>query len=482
MMKSSREVAKTELPAGASNTGCGVSAQCRPISCEPGTDRDQSSKSARIAATGASFVGATGTLAVARAAHAAGNELIRIALIGCGGRGTGAAIDALQNAATKNVKLVAMADAFPEPLENSLRAITARCPNQVDVPPERRFVGLDGYQKAIESDVDMVLLCTPPGFRPMQFEAAVRAGKHVFMEKPVAVDAPGVRRVIAANEQAKKKKLLVAVGHHLRHEVKHREVIRRIHDGAIGEVRFLRAYFNSAGVWFRPRKPGQTEMQFQVANWYYFTWLSGDHIVEQHVHDIDVANWIMQTHPIRANGMGGRQARTPEWAEAQGYGPDAVGEIFDHHAVEFEYPNGVRFYSYCRHMPGCWNAFAEFAHGTLGDAEIQGHGHAILRIQGKDPVRWERGPVGHQLEQDHLFAALLAGEPYNECDWAAESSMTAILGRMATYSGKEVTWEQAINSQLDLSPRQYTWDAEPPVKPNEKRIYPCAMPGQTQAW
>ena len=445
----------------------------------------QGQSRARISSVGLARGAATGIVAglvVERAVHAAGSDQIRIALIGCGGRGTGAAVNALRNAATKNVKLVALADAFAEPLENSLRAITAQCPDQVDVPPERRFVGLDAYKKAIHCDVDLVLLCSPPGFRPAQFEEAVLAGRHVFMEKPVAVDAPGIRRILAANEIAKQKKLAVAVGHHLRHEVKHREVIRRIHEGVIGSVRFVRIYFNSGGVWFRPRKPGQTEMQFQVSNWYYFTWLSGDHIVEQHVHDIDVANWILRAHPIRAWGMGGRQVRTPEWGKAQGYGADAVGEIFDHHSVEFEYPDGVRVFSVCRHMPGCWNAFLQVAHGTEGVAEIEGHGPGRILLPGKEPLRWERGPAGHQVEMDDLFAAILSGEPYNEADWAAESSMTAIMGRMATYSGKEVTWEQAFNSQLELGPKELSWDATPPVLPNEQGFYPCAIPGQTQAW
>jgi len=425
--------------------------------------------------------GTLGALSLARTAHAEGRELIRIALIGCGGRGTGAAVNALSNATTPNVRLVAMADAFENRLQASLKAITARCKDKVDVPPDRRFTGLDAYKKAIACEVDMVLLCTPPGFRPMQFEAAVAAGRHVFMEKPLAVDAPGIRRIMAANEKAKKKGLLVAVGHHLRHEVKHREVIRRVHDGAIGRLRFLRAYFNSTGVWYRPRQPGQTEMQFQVNNWYYFTWLSGDHIVEQHVHDLDVMNWLAQSHPVKARGMGGRQARTPQWAEAQGYGASAVGEIFDHHSVEFQYPDGTMMYSFCRHMPGCWNSFSEHAHGTKGYVSIEGHGRAVMHVAGKAPQQWERGPDGHQLEHDHLFAALLAGEPYNECDWAAESSMTAIMGRMATYSGKEVTWDEAINSQLDLGPKEYSWDAEPPVKPDENGVYACAIPGVTKA-
>jgi len=428
--------------------------------------------------------GVAGSISIARTAHAQGSDLIKIALIGCGGRGTGAAIQALSNKATKNVKLVAMADAFRDRLDNCYRAVKERCKDQVDVPEEHKFVDLDGYQKAIECDVDMVLLCTPPGFRPMQFESAVRAGKQVFMEKPLAVDAPGIRRVMAANEEAKKKGLLVAVGHHLRHEVKHKEVISRIHDGAIGKIKYLRAYFNSSGVWFRPRKPDQTEMQYQVSNWYYFTWVCGDHIVEQHVHDLDVMNWMMKDeHPVRANGMGGRQVRTPDWGEANGYGRGGVGEIFDHHAVEFEYADGTRMFSFCRHIPACWNSFSEHAHGTKGYASIQGHGKGELFLNGQDePLRWARGPDGHQLEHDDLFAALLAGKPYNEADYSAASSMTAILGRMATYSGKVVEWDEAINSHLDLSPKEYTWDAEPPVKPDADGSYACAMPGVTKAW
>ena len=427
------------------------------------------SKNTDRAAAGAALAGG---LSLARSAHAQGSDVIKIALIGCGGRGTGAAINALNNTATSNVKLVAMADAFRGSLDNSLRSIQSRCPDRVDVPEDRKFVDLDGYQKAIDCGVDMVLLCTPPGFRPMQFEAAVKAGKHVFMEKPVAVDAPGIRRIMAANEEAKKKGLMVAVGHHLRHEVKHREVVSRLHDGAIGEIKLMRAYFNSGGVWVRPRRPDQTEMQYQVSNWYYFVWVCGDHIVEQHVHDLDVMNWIKNDHPVRANGMGGRQVRK---------GKDH-GEIFDHHAVEFEYADGTKMYSFCRHIPGCWNSFAEHARGTKGYADIQGHGRSDLYVDGQDPMRWERGPDGHQVEHDDLFAALLAGQPYNEGDYGASSSMTAIFGRMATYSGKPVDWETAINSNLDLSPKKYSWDAEAPVLPDENGFYACAMPGTTKAW
>ena len=416
------------------------------------------------------MTGLTEGLSIARAAYTAGSDEIKLALIGCGGRGTGAAIQALKNASHPNVKLVALADAFPEPVERCLQAVRAHCGGKVDVPGERQFIGLDCHRGAIDSGADMVLLCSPPGFRPCQFEAAVAAGKHVFMEKPLATDAPGVRRIMAANDQAKQKGLLVAVGHHLRHDAKYCEIIPRIHEGILGQLQFLRAYFNSSGVWVRPRKPEQTEMQYQVNNWYYFTWLSGDHIAEQHVHDIDVCNWIMKDqHPVEANGMGGRQVRIGK----------EFGEIFDHHAVEFSYQNGTKMFSFCRHIPGCWNSFSEHAHGTKGYANI---GRGTIHVAGQEPMHFQGGPDGHQLEHDHLFAALGTGELYNECDWAVQSTMTAIMGRMASYSGKIVSWDEAINSELDLTPKQFLWDAEAPVRPGADGLYASAMPGMTKAW
>jgi myo-inositol 2-dehydrogenase / D-chiro-inositol 1-dehydrogenase len=423
-----------------------------------------------------SFLKASSALAVAGAlsrtvpVHAAGSDEIKIALIGCGGRGMGAAVQAIRNAAGARVKLFALADAFQERVDSAHKVISGQAPDHVDVPAERRFVGLDAFQKATDCGVDMVLLCGPPGFRPAQFEAAVAAGKHVFMEKPVATDSPGVRRVIAANELAKQKGLAVAVGHHLRHEVKHREAIARIHDGAIGDLQYVRAYFNSSGVWVRPRREGQTEMQYQVQNWYYFNWLSGDHIVEQHVHDLDVGNWMAQAVPVEAQGSGGRQVRI---------GPE-YGEIFDHHTVEFTYANGRKMFSYCRHIPNCWNSFSQHAHGSQGSVHIEGHGHAEIRVVGQDPIRIDRGPAGHQLEHDHLFAALLAGEPYNEGDYGASSTMTAILGRMASYCGQVIRYDQALNSEIDLSPESLEWDAPTQVQPGPDGLYPCAMPGITK--
>ncbi len=274
------------------------------------------------------FLGSTATAASLAAltagirtrAYAAGGDTIRLGLIGCGGRGTGAAAQALN--ACKRAKLVAMGDAFQDQLDRSVKAVAKEHPDRVDVPPNRRFAGMDAYAGVIGADVDMVLLCTPPGFRPLHYEAAVKANKMVFMEKPVATDVPGIRRMIAANEQAKQKNLMVAVGLNNRHQDGVRKIIQRVHDGAIGDVMFLRAYGNNDGVWVRPRQSGQSEMEYQMRNWYYFNWLCGDLIVEQTVHSIDLVNWAKGDHPVEAQGMGGRQVRV---------GPE-YGEIYDHHA------------------------------------------------------------------------------------------------------------------------------------------------------
>jgi myo-inositol 2-dehydrogenase / D-chiro-inositol 1-dehydrogenase len=413
---------------------------------------------------------AAGTLGVARSAHAAGSDTIKIALVGCGGRGTGAAAQALNTKA--NVRLVALADAFRNRLDTSYQTLATQHAARMDVPEERKFVGLDAYQKAIDCGADVVFLCTPPGFRPVQFAAAVAAGKHVFMEKPLATDGPGIRQIIATNKVAKQKGLAAAVGFHLRHETKHREVVRRIHDGQIGKVDLLRAYFDMGQLWFRLRQAGDTEMRHQVRNWYHFTWIGGDHIVEQHVHDLDVCNWIRDAHPVEAQGMGGRQVRI---------GPK-YGEIFDHHSVEFTYPDGTKLFSFCRQIPRCWNSFSQHAHGTKGLVDIEGHGVATLKIDGQPSQKWRRDQDGHQVEQDDLFAALTAGQTPNEVDSAATSTLTAIMGRMATYSGQVVHWDDAMNSDLKLVPEQLTWDTVPPAKPDKNGVYPCAIPGVTKAW
>jgi predicted dehydrogenase len=419
----------------------------------------------------AATVATLGTLELCHTAHAAGSDEIKIALVGCGGRGTGAAFDALENHTHSNIRLIALADAFAEPIERAYQDLQSKFHNKIDVPPARRFVGLDAFEKAIAAGADIVLLCTPPGFRPAHFAAAAKAGKHVFMEKPVAVDAPGYRAIKAANAEAKKKGLYVAVGHHLRHDKNHVEVIRRIHDGLIGDLLFTRAYFHTQGIWNRPRQPGMTEMQYQVHNWYHFVWLSGDHVVEQHVHGIDACNWIARGAPRQATGVGGRQVRAEP----------GIGEIFDHHCVQYTYGDGSYSFSECRQQPGTWSNFRHHAHGTKGFVSFDGGGAVAVHLKGAEPKRLRPGRDGHQTEWDDLLAAVIASRPYNEADWAADSTMTAILGRMATYSGQLVTWDEALKSDLTYGPDRLSWDAAPRSKPNPDGIYPCAMPGITKA-
>jgi len=404
------------------------------------------------------------------------DETIRVGLIGCGGRGTGAAVQALN--ARANVKLVAMADAFEDRVTESYETITNVGERedrrdllpQIDVPAERRFAGFDAYQQVIPL-VDVVILTTPPGFRPMHFEAAVAADKHIFMEKPVATDAPGIRKVLATAEEAKRKKLNVVVGLQRHYQTIYREWVDRIHAGMIGDVILGRVYWNSAGVWVRERKPEQTEMEYQMRNWYYFNWLCGDHIVEQHIHNIDVANWVKRGHPVRAQGQGGRLVRT---------GIDH-GEIFDHHFVEFEYEDGSRVLSQCRHMPGCSNSVTEAFHGTNGTAPepgmlISNSGYTLFEHDD------ESDPNPYQVEHDELFEAITKGEyTYADTEMGAEATMTAILGRMATYSGQMIEWETALNSDLSLMPERFAWDAEPPVLPDEHGRYPIPRPGVTRA-
>jgi myo-inositol 2-dehydrogenase / D-chiro-inositol 1-dehydrogenase len=416
-----------------------------------------------------------GSLSIARSAHAAGDDEIKIALIGCGGRGSGAAKQALSTAG--KVKLVAMADAFADRLEGSLKGLSAEegIQGRIDVPPDRRFVGFDAFQKAIDAGPDMVILATPPGFRPIHFEAAVKAGKHVFMEKPVATDAPGVRRVLAAAEESKKKNLGVGVGLQRRHQALYVDTIKRLQDGAIGDIVATRVYWNGSTPWQHKREDMErkygrkvTEMEYQLRNWYYFTWICGDHIVEQHIHNMDVANWLKNAHPVKANGMGGCQVRK---------GRDN-GETFDHHAVEFEYADGTRMYSQCRHIPGCWNSVSEHAQGTKGTANI---GAGRISVAGQQAWAFrgdKRDP--YQVEHDDLFRSIRSGNPINEAEWGAHSSMTAILGRMCTYSGQEIAWDKAINSQISLAPDQFSFDATPKSLPDADGLYPLPVPGLTK--
>ena len=427
-------------------------------------------KTSTAAVVGGSVLGSLG---LARQAHAAGDDTIKIALIGCGGRGSGAAADAIRAAKAINtkVKLVAMADAFQDRLNGSygnLKDPKNEVADSIDVSDDRKFVGFDAYQKAIDSGVDMVILATPPGFRPAHFEAAVKAGKHVFMEKPVATDAPGVRQVLAATEEAKKKGLGVGVGLQRRHQLGYIDTIKKLQDGAIGDIIMMRAYWNGSTPWVRDRKPEQTEMEYQMRNWYYFTWICGDHIVEQHIHNLDVINWVKGSYPVKAQGQGGREVRV---------GPN-YGETFDHHFVEFEYADGSRCLSQCRHIPGCWNAVEEYVHGSKGNAAIHDY---TINVNGEKRARYRgENPNPYQREHEDLLKSILAGSPINEGEYGAKSTMTAILGRMATYSGQMLEWDKALNSSISLQPTKFAWDAQMPVNPRPDGMYAAAVPGVTK--
>jgi predicted dehydrogenase len=406
------------------------------------------------------------------------DDAIKIALVGCGGRGTGAAIQALST--TQNLKLVALCDAFRDNLDNCYKALTAddmsestgkagNFKNKIDVPEAHKFTGFDGYKKAIAL-ADVVLLCTPPGFRPIHFEEAIKQNKHVFMEKPVATDPAGVQKVLAAAALAKQKKLNVVVGLQRHYQDTYRELFKR--KDMIGDITSAQAWWNNDGVWVRPRKEGQTEMEYQMRNWYYFVWLCGDHITEQHIHNLDVVNWFKEGYPVRAQGMGGRQVRKGK----------ENGEIFDHHYVEFEYADGSILNSQCRHIPGTMSKVDEYFAGTKG--RIYCNDAKITDLKGNVLYQYpfqknEANP--YQVEHDELFAAIAKGDyKFADAENGAKSTMTSILGRMATYSGQKVEWEKAINSGLDLHPKNYDWAAITPIVPNTDGYYPIAVPGVTK--
>ena len=406
-----------------------------------------------------------GQLNVARAAHSYGSDTIKIGLIGCGGRGTGAAAQAMNTEGS--VKLVAMGDVFGDRVQAAYRGLKSQHGEKVDVPKEKMFDGFDNYKKVLETDCDLVILATPPGFRPQHFEAAVNAGKHVFMEKPVATDAPGVRRVLKVTEEAKKKDLAVGVGLQRRHERAYMEIIDALQNGKIGDINFTRCYWNGAGVWVRPRQKDQTELEYQMRNWYYFNWLCGDHIVEQHIHNLDVINWLKNGYPVKGQGVGGREVRK---------GVDH-GQIFDHHMIEFTYADGSKMLSQCRHIANCWDSVSEYAHGSQGNADISGG--KIFDLKGKMVWQTKGARDGHQVEHHDLFAELRKGNRPNEGEWGAKSTMTAIFGRMCTYTGQEIRWEDALASEVLLcdTDKIASLDSPAPIVPDANGAYPLPVPG-----
>jgi len=386
-------------------------------------------------------------------AYVAGSDHIRIGIVGCGGRGTGAVGDCCK--ASPAVQVVAMGDVFKDRLDTSRKNL-AHLGEQLKVTDDHCFVGLDAYKKVLASDIDLVLLTTPPAFRPMHFKAAIEAGKHVFFEKPVAVDATGVRSVIEMSEVAQKKGLGVMAGTCFRHHTVHRESIAQIHEGKIGRIISGNSYYNVGGLWSKPRQPGWTDLEWQLRNWLYFTWLSGDHIVEQNVHRLDIQNWVMQSTPLKAYGMGGRQVRIDP----------AYGNVFDHFAVEYEYPGGVRIVNECRQIDGTDSRITEYYYGTKGMIEPSA---GPLPIDKKNKLE----PLGAAYVREHkdLIDSIHAGKPANEGRQVAESTLTAIMGRMSAYTGKVITWEQAMNSKLDLMPTSLEFGPT-------MAVAPVAVPGK----
>lgn len=411
--------------------------------------------------------GTVATLAAAApAVHAAGNEKIKVGLVGCGGRGSGAVAQSL--ASDPSVVVHALGDVF-EPKVTYLEAdIKKRYKDRVDVV-DRTFSGLDAYKKVIDSGVDVVLLATPPGFRPMHLEYAINAGKHVFCEKPVAVDAPGIRKCLELVEISKKKNLAIVAGTQRRHQRPYLEVAKRIQDGAIGEIVAGRCAWNGNGIWFNKRRDGESDIEYQLRNWYHFLWVCGDHIVEQHVHNIDVINWFTGGHPLKAVGMGGRIGNSPARPDGD---PNEVGHIFDHFAVEFEYANGVKISSYCRHYPGPEDV-SELVVGTKGSIRTAGGDNVI--INGK---RMEFGGGKDPYVQEHidLISSIKAGgKLINELQNVTESTMSAIMGRMACYYAVKptLTWEQALASKEDTMPKNLDLKAE-------HKIGPVPQPGKSK--
>lgn len=391
------------------------------------------------------------TMAGARTAHAAGSDTLKVGLVGCGGRGKGAASNAM--GADANVQLTALADLFADNVDVARTQLSAQIGAKYQVPEDHCFAGFDAYKQLLETDVDVVLLCTTPHYRPVQLRAAVEAGKHIFCEKPVAVDPVGVRSVLETSELAAKKGLNLVSGLCWRYDHGVRATIGKILDGAIGEIKAIQENYLTGTLWYREPKPDWSQMEDQNRNWLYYTWLSGDHIVEQFIHSLDKSLWLMGDNPpLKCFGQGGRQVRTEEkW-----------GNIYDHHSVCYEWPNGVKSFAYTRQMKSVFNQVEDFVIGTKGRAEVLAHS-----ING-ERVFPRKKPNMYLVEHEELFKAIRSGEPINNGKYMSYSTMLAIMGREACYTGQEITWEQAMNSQQRLGPTEYKWgdvEAEPVATP-----------------
>lgn len=390
-------------------------------------------------------------------------KTLKVGLVGCGGRGTGAAGQALS--ADPDVVLTAMADIFPDRLQKSYDAITELHPKKVAVDADHKFIGFDAYQKLINSDVDVVLLATPPAFRPDHLVTAIDAGKHVFAEKPMAVDGPGVRKVLAAAKKAKEKGLSLTSGYCLRYDNTKRAFFSKILDGEIGQIRSMNSTRYGGELWYKPRQPQWAQMEYQLRNWYYHDWLSGDFVVEMHVHNIDLMAWAMGNRtPVAAVGVGGRQVRVDK----------KYGNIYDHLAVEFEYEDEAMGYHFGRQYNGCSSKQILDIVGTKGTAHIDRRGKHRISTGTDWEYHGDKNNM-YQTEHDELFASIRNGNPTNDGEWMANTTMMGILARMVSYSGQTISWEEAMNSTKTIGPaiEKYAWDLE---WPNGE----IAVPGTTQ--
>lgn len=395
------------------------------------------------------------------------DRLLKIALVGCGARGAGAAVNALR--ASKNLKLVAMADTFRDKLDETYNNLIQieDIKQAIEVPEAHKFVGFEGYQEAIAL-ADVVLLVTPPAFRPLHFEASVQAGKHVFMEKPLASDAPGIRQVLATGELAKKKNLKVQVGLQNRYDPAFKEMVKRIQDGEIGDVVSASDYYMIGPVKLVKREEGQTEMEYQMRNWRHFNWLWAGSPAGLQIHNTDIVNWVKGSYPVKTNALGGRAAFK---------GPDH-GDIFDHFFIEYEYADGSKLNSQIRTIQGTFNKGGAYFQGTKGTANIrEGIKDNTGKTLWRNRDRESESP--YQLEHDQFFAAIRNDTPMNDTEWAAKSTMTTLIGRMAAHSGQLVEWKDALDSELTLLPDTLSWEANPRAMPDQYGNYPIPVPGES---
>lgn len=436
--------------------------ETKPIEA-PGTSRRSFLKTSAAAAAGATLAG----LDISRTAHAAGSDIIRVGMIGCGGRNGGAAVEALT--ADPGTRLVAMCDIFMDRVKGKREEIKGARKDQVVVDDDHCFAGFDAYKQVIASS-DVVLIANAAKFHPLHASAAIEAGKHVFVEKPHGIDPVGIKLLTAACELAKAKKVCIASGLHSRHHPGYAETIKRIHDGAIGDIisieeNFLRAPYGVIG-----RKAGLSELEYQCSTQYHFTWLSGDDVVQSLVHNLDRASWALhEQEPVKCHGLGGRSAMFEE----------IYGNVFDHHSVVYEYANGVRLYAFCRTTTGCYDESSSIILGSKGQARV-----LDCRISGEKAWRWQSTPNSnpYQIEHDKLFAAIRSGTPVNNGDYMTRSTLIGIMGQLSCYTGKEITWEQIKKSNFQYTPKPEDCHdgMEPPVKPGPDGSYPVYKPGHTQ--